>query len=145
MKNQSKCAFCGRFFTPDVRVGSRQKSCTASPCQIKRKRVQEKQWRVKNTEYFKDRYEDIKAWREAHPGYQKEWRSQKRLKIQTQIRPPAQIQSVRLHLRHFAGLGEIQTQFCRIKQAGNAIWVDGAAMHPAEIQTQIAGSLPAMG
>ena len=130
MSNQSKCAFCGQFFIPDVRVGARQKSCTEPSCQIKRKKSQQKRWRTRNVGYFKERYANTKAWRQAHPDYQKQWRAKKRREIQTQIRPPAQVQSMRLHLRLLAPLGEIQTQFCLVKQSGSDIWVDGGAMHP---------------
>lgn len=145
MTKPKKCAFCGRFFMPDVRVGSRQKSCKESSCQIKRKKMQQMRWLTSNGAYFKGRYENTKAWRLANPGSQKEWRDKRRNEIQTQISPPAQVQSMRLHLRLLPPFGEIQTQFCLIRQAGSDIWVDGAAMHPREIQTQIGGMSPGMG
>ena len=132
MTNQRNCAFCGRFFTPDVRVAARQKSCKEPSCQSKRKRVQEKIWREseQNAEYFKGRSANTKAWRVANPGHQKQWRAKKRREIQTQICPPTPMQSVRLHLRLGFPIGEIQTQFCLVRQDGKDIWVDGAHMHP---------------
>jgi hypothetical protein len=92
--------------------------------------VQEKSWRKRNPDYFHGRYQNTKAWRQAHPGYQKTWRAKKRREIQTQIRPPKPIQSIRLHLRLGLRVGEIQTQLCLVRQAGGDIWVDGSHMHP---------------
>jgi hypothetical protein len=89
MKNQTekRCAFCGRFFRPDKRVGDRQKSCQVPRCQKKRRQAQQKAWLSRNPGYFTGRYEYVKEWRLAHPGYQKERRGRMRGEIQTQIPP----------------------------------------------------------
>ena len=129
MKNQKRCAICGQFFVPDVRVEQRQKNCSRMTCQSKRKRKQEKTWREANAKYFADRYEYTKAWRKDHPDHQKQWREAKRREIQTQIPPPRPIKSIRLHLRLPLPIGEIQTQFVCLRQAGGDLWVDGALMH----------------
>lgn len=126
-----KCAFCGQFFQPDPRVGARQKSCKRPVCQKKRKRAQEKRWKSENPDYFQDLYtEYVKPWRTRHPEYQKRRRDQKRREIKTQFQPESPVKSVRLHLRGLEGFGEIKTQFVRVRQVGQAFWVDGGLMQP---------------
>lgn len=66
---QKRCIICGRFFTPDKRVGERQKVCRAGACKRARKKKAQKNWREKNPEYFKNLYTD----------YVKPWRQKKRL------------------------------------------------------------------
>lgn len=125
-----KCVLCGRFFEVDVRIGERQKCCRAVKCQKQRKRRQLKAWRQKNPGYFGGRYGYVKSWREARPGYQKARRCKKAVEIQTQIRPQTPIKSMRLHLRCKWPEGEIQTQFLRVTQVGQAFWVDGVTTQP---------------
>ena len=120
-----KCVLCGRFFEVDSRVGERQKCCRAVKCQKQRKKLQLKAWRQKNPGYFGGRYGYVKSWREARPGYQKARRCKKRREIQTQIAPVTPMKSMRLHLRCKWPMGEIQTQFLRVTQVGQAFWVDG--------------------
>lgn len=120
-----RCVLCGRFFEVDPRVGERQKCCRARECQKKRKKLQLRAWRRKNQDYFHGRYEYVKAWRQAHPGYQKHRRSRKRREIQTQIPTETPIKSMRIHFRCNLRFGEIQTQILRVTQAGRAFWVDG--------------------
>jgi hypothetical protein len=67
----------------------------------------------------------VKAWREAHPGYQKARRCKNRRKIQVEIRSETPMKSIRLHLRCNLRLGEIQAQMLRVTQWGQAFWVDG--------------------
>ena len=57
------CKFCGRYFTPDKRVGERQKACSRTECQRARKQIAQSNWVKKNASYFKGRYEYIKQWR----------------------------------------------------------------------------------
>ena len=54
------CRICRRWFRPDVRVGSRQHSCSRPDCQAARR---------KKTQA---------AWRALNPGYSLEWRIQAR-------------------------------------------------------------------
>lgn len=93
--------------------------------------MRDKVWRLKNPGYFRDRYEYIKAWREAHPGYQKAQRCKKLREIQVEIPPETPMKSIRLHLRCKLRLGEIQAQMLRVTQVGQAFWVDGAATQAA--------------
>lgn len=126
-----KCALCGRYFEPDARIGERQKCCGEVECRRKRKKMCDKVWRLKNPGYFQDRYEYVKAWREAHPGYQKARRCKKGREIQVEIPSETPIKSMRLHLRCKLRLGEIQAQMLRVTQVGQAFWVDGATTQAA--------------
>jgi len=58
-----RCLFCGRYFEPDKRVGSRQKACQRAECKRARKRLAQGKWLEKNSEYFKGRYGYVKDWR----------------------------------------------------------------------------------
>ncbi len=66
---QKRCIICGRFFTPDRRVGERQKVCGAGACKRARRKKAQENWRENNPEYFKNHYAD----------YVKPWRQKKRL------------------------------------------------------------------
>ena len=58
-----RCLFCGRYFTPDYRVGERQKSCGRPDCNKARKKKAQDAWTEKNPGYFQGRYPYVKAWR----------------------------------------------------------------------------------
>ncbi len=55
---------------PDRRVVTRQKACLAA-CGKLRKRENNEALREKNQDYWRGRYELVKALRAAHPDYQK--------------------------------------------------------------------------
>ncbi|MFH1128135.1 MAG: hypothetical protein V1699_01800 [Candidatus Omnitrophota bacterium] len=59
----SKCKYCHRYFVPDSRVGSRQKSCGRIGCKKKRREEAQRKWLEKNPGYFKGRYWYVKEWR----------------------------------------------------------------------------------
>jgi len=80
------CKYCGKPFTPDPRVGDRQKCCGSPVCKSERKKEADRNWRKKNPEYFKGRYETyLKKWLEKHPGYLKAYRRRKKLQAQNDI------------------------------------------------------------
>lgn len=60
---RKRCAYCGRYFVPDRRVGVRQKACNRLECRRKRKQEAQKRWLEKNAGYFRDRYDYVKEWR----------------------------------------------------------------------------------
>jgi hypothetical protein len=45
------CRFCGRWFWPDQRVGTRQYACSAEECQERRRAETQAGWRRCNPEY----------------------------------------------------------------------------------------------
>ena len=69
-----KCPYCPRFFTPHVKVGSRQKTCGRPECKKALKAGNNKRWRQKNPAYYLDDYSRVKEWLDQHPGYLKQYR-----------------------------------------------------------------------
>ena len=63
MKNEIKqkvCIVCNEKFTPDPRVGDRQKVCNKTYCKLQRKKLSQQNWVRKNPGYFKGRYPQLK-------------------------------------------------------------------------------------
>jgi hypothetical protein len=62
MKKQLKktCIVCKDEFTPDPRVGDRQKVCKKYNCKLQRKRLAQKRWCANNPDYFQGRYASLK-------------------------------------------------------------------------------------
>jgi len=63
MKNEIKqkvCIVCNEKFTPDPRVGDRQKVCNKTHCKLQRKKLAQQNWVSKNPGYFKGRYPQLK-------------------------------------------------------------------------------------
>lgn len=85
-----RCCYCGKEFSPDPRVGHRQKACSIA-CQKLRKRENNRAFTEKNPGYWSSRYEDVKQWRQKHPDYQRRWRQGRK-----QGRSPGEIQAERL-------------------------------------------------
>ena len=82
-----RCRYCGKGFTPDPRVGHRQKVCSA-PCQKLRKKENLKDFIRRYPSYWRDRYPEVKQWRQQHPDYQRQWRQAKKKR-----RSPGEIQT----------------------------------------------------
>ena len=70
---QRKCLFCGLFFQPDYRSGSRQRYCCAAECRRTSKAASQAAWlaQTPNKDYFRGpvHVARVQAWRLAHPGY----------------------------------------------------------------------------
>src|SRR5688572_1683654 len=49
------CSICRRWFRPDPRIGSRQRTCRNPDCQTARRRKKQKQWREHHPDYFNAR------------------------------------------------------------------------------------------
>ena len=63
MKNKNivkVCIVCNETFTPDPRVGDRQKVCNKTYCKLQRKKLAQHNWVQKNPGYFKGRYPQLK-------------------------------------------------------------------------------------
>jgi hypothetical protein len=63
VKNKSiekVCIICNEKFTPDPRVGDRQKVCNKTYCKLQRKKQAQQHWVRKNPGYFKGRYPQLK-------------------------------------------------------------------------------------
>ena len=72
-----KCLSCHEFFVPHPSVGRRQTYCSRPDCQRARKAKNNRKWRERNPDYFKDPLhgDRVRAWRRRHPGY---WHREKR-------------------------------------------------------------------
>lgn len=80
------CEVCGDLFTPDSRVGERQRVCKKPSCKQERKRRAQHRWVSNNPDYFKDRYDYFKGWLAIHPGYLQTYRQRKKLQAQVSRR-----------------------------------------------------------
>ena len=75
------CCYCYKSFTPHVKVGDRQKCCGSYECKRRRKQEADRNWRKRNPDYFKGRYEYyLKPWLAAHPCYLKEYRTSRNVR-----------------------------------------------------------------
>src|SRR3990170_6589780 len=46
------CCICRRWFRPDPRIGSRQRTCKNTDCQTAHRRKKQKAWRKTHPDYF---------------------------------------------------------------------------------------------
>ena len=72
------CEICHVAFTPDPRVGERQRVCWKRSCQLERKRRAQKKWLAKNPDAFQDRYPKLQQWLADNPGYLKNYRARQK-------------------------------------------------------------------
>jgi hypothetical protein len=72
-----RCLYCGQKFVADARIGQRQKACSKA-CQRLRKRQNNAHFSRSNPGYWTGRYAYLKAWRDQHPDYQRQWRESKK-------------------------------------------------------------------
>ena len=77
VSGEKRCQCCGRKFMPDRRVGLRQKTCSAA-CRKVQKSEGNRRFSRENPDYWRGRYEVVKAWRQDHPDYQKTWRQRRK-------------------------------------------------------------------
>jgi hypothetical protein len=68
---------CGELFFPHPSTRHHQRYCSGPACQRARKAKNNRDWRERNPDYFKDAMHSarVKAWRKQNPGY---WRREKR-------------------------------------------------------------------
>ena len=77
-KNQlirKRCLCCKKKFTPDPRVGQRQKYCSDKICQSKRLRLTKHKW-LQKEENKRFRQAQQRRWRKRHQEYLKQWRQE---------------------------------------------------------------------
>jgi hypothetical protein len=69
MANPTKkpCCICRRWFRPDVRVGSRQRTCGCAECQDALRKKNQAFWRARNPDYFTARRMQMRAAAERRP------------------------------------------------------------------------------
>ena len=49
------CSVCGRWFTPDPRVGQRQRTCGRAGCRRQQKQRSQSSWAARNPDYWTER------------------------------------------------------------------------------------------
>ena len=78
MPTTQRCLYCGKFFCPDPRVGTRQKACFDPECQKQRHDESHAGWRQANPDYFcgSEHYQQQKFWlaKPKNRGYLKRYR-----------------------------------------------------------------------
>jgi hypothetical protein len=52
MPRKRPCRICHHWFTPDARVGERQRVCASASCQAARRKQTQASWRSRNPDYF---------------------------------------------------------------------------------------------
>lgn len=91
MKNSQHkiCEICHKGFSPDHRVGDRQRVCGKLSCQQARKQRAQQAWLKKNAGYFKGRYPQLK---EKILDRQKKLKAEKATGLSVNAQPSATIQ-----------------------------------------------------
>jgi len=64
-----RCAVCQRFFTPNPRLGDRQKLCGRKTCRQQYKNQWQRDEYVKNSRFRRNVFRRVRRWRWNHPGY----------------------------------------------------------------------------
>lgn len=95
-QQQKICRICHDPFTPNIRVGQRQKVCNKISCQRERKRQKQQCWWKENKHLYKDRYEEyLKDWLAQRPGYLKNYRQKKHLEKPADIQGQLTIRKIK--------------------------------------------------
>lgn len=72
---QSRCPYCGRWFTAELGKGQRQKTCGAPECRRAHKQAQNRQWWAENPVSRQVRYEKVRD-RRREQGYWRQHREE---------------------------------------------------------------------
>jgi hypothetical protein len=69
-----ECPYCNAEFTAHPKVGERQITCGKPACKKALKSDNNRKWRQRNPDHFRNDYSRLKDWLEQNPGYLKEYR-----------------------------------------------------------------------
>jgi hypothetical protein len=72
-KKEKICSVCCKPFVPEPRIGKRQKTCSQTSCQRKRKNRQWWRWAKLNPKYVERRKKERRLWAQVR-DYWKKWR-----------------------------------------------------------------------
>jgi hypothetical protein len=103
------CLVCKELFTPDPRVGDRQKVCKRLACRLERKRLAQKRWVAQNPDYFKGRYPQLK---ETILRYQKDKRLDRIQKCSSTIQDELTGKDINM-LKELQKIADIQDELKR--------------------------------
>ena len=140
-----KCPYYKAHFAPHPKVGSRQKTCGRPECKKALKAEDNKRWRQKNPDYYRDDYPRVKEWLDQNPGYLKNYRR----KHPEYVQKNRQAQRVRDRSKKLRL--DIQAQLKRqasritenLKESSNLDIQDHLGIKPIEI-TVLFSSLPCL-
>ena len=116
-KNQTtrpRCPCCKKKFTPDPRVGVRQKYCSSKDCQKKRQRLNEQAW-VTNPDNQRFLKAKRARWRKKNPGYLKQWRQKHPRAVRRNREFMQEYQRRKRHSKVFEKTKELSLQIARNK------------------------------
>lgn len=71
---KKRCLFCHVSFLINPRVGERQKTCGSQACQKALKGANNRRFRDRNPEYYRQDFARLKDWLADHPGYLQAYR-----------------------------------------------------------------------
>lgn len=66
---RKRCLYCNELFDPDRRTKGQQRYCTDAPCQERRQRLNEKEWRQRNPECLAEQQKQSRQWHRDRPTY----------------------------------------------------------------------------
>ncbi len=69
-----KCPYCKTRFTPHPKAGKRQITCGKPVCKAALKSDNNRKWRRRNPDNYRNDYSRLKDWLEQNPGYLKQYR-----------------------------------------------------------------------
>ena len=69
-----ECPYCKTHFIPDVKVGERQKICGKPACKKALKSENNRRWRQRNPDHYRNDYPRLREWLEQNPEYLKHYR-----------------------------------------------------------------------
>lgn len=109
-----QCPCCKKKFTPDPRVGARQKYCSRQDCQDKRQRLNEQAWikDPENQEFIKLKR---KKWRKNNPDYLPKWRVDHPEALERNRKYMQEYQRRKRHFKVFEKTKEFALQVSRNK------------------------------
>ncbi|MFH1293818.1 MAG: hypothetical protein ABIJ44_06770, partial [Pseudomonadota bacterium] len=63
-----KCPYCKTQFVPHPKVGDRQITCGKPACKAALKSDNNRRWRQRNPDHYREDYPRVKDWLEQKPG-----------------------------------------------------------------------------
>lgn len=71
VRRKVRCVHCGKSFTPNPRLGTRQKTCGSEKCKRLQNLAAQKRCEKENHD---DYYQNRKDWHSSRPNFWKDWR-----------------------------------------------------------------------
>lgn len=75
-----KCPYCGKYFKPNPKLGSRQPTCQQAECRRAHRREYKKRWWNENKHIYNPNYESTKSCPSRQPSARSSYRKQEHVK-----------------------------------------------------------------